>query len=319
MLPECIHKLKSGSIRCTTAAACFVIYLLLSVGTPFANQQESDEASEKELRFGAIQGIYPNVSRTDGRLALELLMQKTIHRNAYPYGVKLSFIDPQADIPTAIKRGGYHFVTLSSIDYFKYHQIVQLDPILIPSKIENPTEQLLFLVGKDQDLPTIAKKEGRSLIIETGSSGDLSRLWLDTLLLDKGYPDSKQFFTIIRRVSKPSRAIIPVFFGQADACIITRHALKVIKELNPQIDHQVQTLYQSERLVRLMICATDKPSKEAVQNLINETTILDKNPDTRQAMTILQMKRFLRILPKNLVATEKLLVRHRQIMASQGK
>lgn len=309
----------SGRSGCRKVAACFVLCGLFYPGMLLADLQESRKAPEKELRFGAIQGIYPNVDRNDGRLALELLMQKTIHKNAYPYGVKLSFIDPQTDIPAAIERGGYHFVTLSSIDYFKYHQTVVLDPILIPSKIEQPTEQLLFLVAKDQDLSTIAKKEGRSLIIETGSSGDLSRLWLDTLLQGNGYPDSKRYFTNIRRVSKPGRAIIPVFFGQADACIITRHALKVIKELNPQMDQRVKILFQSEGLVRLMICSTDKPSQKAVATLIRETTVMDKNPDTRQAMTILQMKCFLPVLPEDLAATKKLLAHHSQIKAAQNQ
>lgn len=266
----------------------------------------------REIRFAATQGLYPNLSRKDGRMALELLMRKTIVRKKYPYAVELTFIDPVHPIPGAVEKGGYHFVTLSSIDFYKYSDVIRLNPILTPSKIDTPTEQLMLLVDAEQELSTILQKEERSLIIEKGTNGDLSRIWLDHLLAKRGYPRSDRFFTKIRRVSKPGRAILPVFFKQADASIVTRHALDVIQELNPQIGRKVKALHQSEGLVRLMICATDKPSQEDIDILIRESTNMEHNPETRQAMTILQMKQFVRIFPDDLTATEKLISNHHQ-------
>lgn len=258
----------------------------------------------------AFEGIYPNVDRKEGRMALKLLMQKTIIRDAYPYTVALEFIDPGIDPVKAILKGGHHFVTLSSIDYYKYRNTLHLRPILIPSKTEHPTEQLVLLTGKGQTLATIKQKEESSLVLETGTSGDLSQRWLDTSLLGQGYPDSLGFFTHIRRVSKPNRAVLPVFFNQADACIVSRHALEVIKELNPQIGRQIKTLHQSNKLIRLMICATDKPTQKDIDILVRESTRLHNHPETKQALTILQLKRFIKIETKDLVTTEKLLVKY---------
>lgn len=278
-----------------------------------ADEDDPLPAPMKEIRFAATEGLYPNVSRKDGRMALELLMQKTIVKRSYPYSVKLIFIDPVHDLPSAIKSGGYHFVTLSSIDYYRYRDALYLKPIMTPTKINTPTEQLLLLVEPEQALKTIRKKEERSLIIESGFSGDLSKIWLDHLLMDGGFGISDQFFTKIRRVSKPGRAILPVFFKQADACIVSRHALEVIQELNPQIGRKVKALHKSKGLIRLMICATDKPTDEDIDILIRESSQMEHNPETLQAMTILQMKRFVPIHPEDLKATENLLLRHHKI------
>ena len=287
-------------------------------GRVIADDGDGTPAPIKEIRFAATEGLYPNVSRKDGRMALELLMQKTIVKQNYPYSVKLVFFDPVNDIPQAIKAGGFHFVTLSSIEYYKYRDAVYLKPIMTPTKVSMPTERLLLLVETEQDLSTIRQKEERSLILETGTSGDLSQIWLDHLLMEKGFAKSGRFFTKIRRVSKPGRAILPVFFKQADACIVPHHALDVIQELNPQIGRKVKSLKQSNGLIRLMICATDKPTQEDIDILIRESSQMEHNPDTLQAMTILQMKRFVPIREKDLEATEKLLSRQQKIVLQQS-
>ncbi len=291
----------------------FMVWWVSGASVLVADDSDRTPVPKKEIRFAATEGLYPNVSRKDGRMALELLMQKTIVKRNYPYSVKLIFIDPVNDLPDNIKSGGYHFVTLSSIDYYRYRDAVYLNPIMTPTKINTPTEQLLLLVKAEQTLSTILQKEERSLIIETGTSGDLSKIWMDRILMDSGFAKSGKFFTKIRRVSKPGRAILPVFFNQADACIVPRHALEVIQELNPQIGRNVKPLRQSKGLIRLMICATDKPNQEDIDILIRESSQMEHNPETLQAMTILQMKRFVPIFEEDLVATEKLISRHQKI------
>jgi hypothetical protein len=291
--------------------------MVFTTGTLCANNRENLSGTLKEIRLGTISDMYPSISRKDARITLELLTQKTITQKSYPYSVKLFFFDPEPTLSAAIQREGYHFVTLSSVDYFKNHNTVDLEPILIPSKNGKPLENLLLLVGKDQTLSTILEKEDRSLIIEAGAVGDLSKIWLDTVLLDRGLPDSEHFFTKIRQVKKPGRAILPVFFNQADACVVTKNALESIAELNPQIDRQLKPLCQSQGLVRTMMCATKEPTRNDIDNLIKETINMTLNPDTRQAMTIIQMKCFLRLTAEHLAATEKLFFHHAKITKSR--
>ena len=300
-----------------TASVALVLILMPAV----LLAQGSENASEtlKEIRFGALSNIYPNISREDGRYTLELLMQKTMVKKAYPYSVKLLFFDPEPSLPNAIQSGRFHFVTLSTVDYLKIHKSVHLEPILIPSKIDRPTEKLLLLVRSGQTLSTIGQKEERTLNIVGGAIGELSRIWIDTILLGRGFPRSAEYFTKVKIVNKPGRAALPVFFSQADACVITQNALESMEELNPQIGRQLKILDRSEDLVRFIICATKEPTRKDIDTLVKESINMTLNPETQQTMTIIQMKRFFKFEPETLAYTEKLVLHHEKITGGRWK
>lgn len=274
-----------------------------------AEYRQNEQLFGKEIRLATLQDLYPSVNHHDALVALELIMQKTIIQKKYAYSVQMHFIDTSINnVAENIQRGGYHFVTLSGLDYFAYRDTLHLYPILIPSKTDQPTETLILLAGKDQSLSSIAQKPESTLLIENGRSGDLSKLWLDTQLTAGEFPRSEEFFTEIRRVKKPGRAVIPVFFNQADACIVTQSAFDTLNDLNPQIGRQLEVLFRSKGLVRMMICATQKPTPKDIEAFVEESVNLEHNPDTQQAMAIIQMKRFLKVAPGDLEATRNLIL-----------
>lgn len=297
---------RTTGLICHGGLTCLLLLLLWYPGEALA-QTDLAAAPLKQIRFAVLHDIYSEVTRRDARVALELIMQKTVARKSYPYDVTIDLMERSDDIVNAIQKGGYHFVTLSGIDYFSYRKALDLTPVLIPSKSDLPTDTLLLLVQKGQSLPALARKAQRKLIIENGRRGDLSRIWIDQILANHALPASERFFTQIRRVQKPARAVLPVFFNQADACVVTRNALDVIEELNPQIGLRIEPLFLSEGVVRLLICATSKPSPEDIDTFIRESVNIDHNADTRQAMMIIQMKRFLHVSTQGLEATRKLL------------
>lgn len=292
------------------------LILLIVLTTPQiqAENRENEQSFIKEIRLATVQDIYSSINHHDARTALELIMQKTIAKKSYAYKVQMHFIDPAMNnIVEDLQGGGYHFITLSGLDYFAYRDTLNLNPILIPTKTDQPTENLVLLARKDQTLSTMAEKPERTLLIETGRSGDLSKLWLDTRIPVEGFPQSDFFFTEIRRVKKPNRAVIPVFFNQADACVVTQNAFDILNDLNPQIGRRLKVLFRSKGLVRMMVCATQKPNPKDIEAFVKESVNIEHNPDTQQAMTIIQMKRFLQVNPGDLEATQKLILSHRQI------
>ena len=126
------------------------------------------------------------------------------------------------------------------------------------------------------------------------------------------------FFTQVKGANKASQVLLPVFFGQADACVVTASAFAVMAELNPQIHSRLQVLKRSPELVLLLLCATDLAAPDARQSLMAEALSAEKNPSLRQALTIVQMKRFIPFKPEYFTGTEGLLRRHRQLKAAHG-
>ena len=52
----------------------------------------------------------------------------------------------------------------------------------------------------------------------------------------------------IKEAQKPSQALMPVFFRQADACVASRHYFEVNSELNPQIQRELMSISNSPGL-----------------------------------------------------------------------
>jgi hypothetical protein len=172
----------------------------------------------------------------------------------------------------------------------------------------------VLVTQRGETLKTLAKRDSRILILDVGRSGENAKLWLDTVLLGAGLGPSHQFFTELRRSQKPSRSILPVFFGQVTACVVQESALKVMNELNPQIGRQVKILKRSENLVNLLLCATAWADRRDVDMIVTEGIDAFNDPKSRQALTMVQMNRFYLFQPDYLAATADLYARHQRAM-----
>ena len=144
------------------------------------------------------------------------------------------------------------------------------------------------------------------MIVEAGGSGEIACLWLDAVLEARGLPPRQIFFNSQRTGDKPSRILLPVFFGQADACVIPESAFAVINELNPQVEKQLVVLERSDGFVSILISATDRLEDWARDMVLAETERMHTYPEGRQILTIMQMQQFFAFRPEYLEATETL-------------
>jgi hypothetical protein len=89
-------------------------------------------------------------------------------------------------------------------------------------------------------------------------------LWLDTQLLRQQLPPSHSFFRSVKLVENASQAVLPVFFRQADACLLPRWSYDTMVELNPQVKEQTTILVHSPLLARggLFMVKGLPPSKQ---------------------------------------------------------
>jgi ABC-type phosphate/phosphonate transport system substrate-binding protein len=78
---------------------------------------------------------------------------------------------------------------------------------------------------------------------------NLGLIYLDVYLLQAGFPDAERFFNAIQYKSKESQAILAVFFGQAEACLVTDAAFNTMKELNPQVGRKLRVMAESPDVV----------------------------------------------------------------------
>ena len=64
------------------------------------------------------------------------------------------------------------------------------------------------------------------------------------------------------RSTKATQAVLPVFFGQADACIASRRTMETMTELNPQLAKKLRVLLEAPKMVNVFLgCRKTYPAR----------------------------------------------------------
>jgi ABC-type phosphate/phosphonate transport system substrate-binding protein len=254
-----------------------------------------------DFYFATLENTYTGMHAKESRIALLTIMRK-IFAHKYPeIRLHLDFLARDAVLTKP-----YDVIATTGLDYLELRKRVHLRPLAILSKTEHPTDTFLLVTRKKHPLKALTKQHDRTLIVEAGGGGDIARLWMDTVLQAHRLPRHQEFFNILRMGDKPSRTLLPVFFGQADACVVSENVLSVMSELNPQIGKQLVVQERSEGFISILISATDRLEDWARDIVMEETERMHTIADGRQILTIMQMKRFFPFKPEYLKATERI-------------
>jgi phosphonate transport system substrate-binding protein len=147
------------------------------------------------------------------------------------------------------------------------------------------TEEYLLLVRRDSDIGRIEDLRGRSLIFFHNARASLAPIWFETLLLKSGLGQTSQFCGRVTQAVKLTQAVLPVFFRQADACLVTRQGFETMVELNPQIGQQLKTLEASPAMLPVVFVFRSDysdPLKHQIESKIPSTVA------GRQFLTLFQ-------------------------------
>ena len=77
--------------------------------------------------------------------------------------------------------------------------------------------------------------------------------WLELQLAAAGLGAPESFFGPVTPLPKVSRAVLPVFFRQVDACLVTRRGYEMMGEMNPQVLTKLRVLAASPKLIPVVV------------------------------------------------------------------
>ena len=149
------------------------------------------------------------------------------------------------EIENSFREKAVDCVTMSAVEYFALDP--QLQPQVIVSLETEPSEEYLLLVQKDSGISDLSGLRGKAVNLHDSFRTNLALAWLDTIFMQQGYGPANKFAAKVQPFPKPSSAVLPVFFRQADACLVSSGAFGTMVEMNPQLGKQLRLLAQSPR------------------------------------------------------------------------
>jgi len=192
-------------------------------------------------------------------------------------------------------------------------------PVLSADYGKSFYDELILLVRKESGVTRVAQLRGKSLRVEAGQKGSIPIKWLDSVLAAKALPEPQGFFAGISEFSKASQVIMPVFFGQADACLTSRNSFNILSELNPQLGRQMLVLERSPGFATGIIAVRKDIRNPRRDNMVEILQEMQSDPKGKQLLTLFRCNRLVPFRPEHLASVEKVLWECRSRSSSQAR
>lgn len=255
------------------------------------NETNADSSLVQVLRIGYPSTMVSHVDSRDARVAIELWtnqligdLRLTVHTAAYSFPGLLSLVQ-------AINNKEIDLVMLSGLDFLRIKYQVTIEPSLIGTSSYGFARHYVLVSQKDMPHQDLTLFKNKKLVIHTyGKGDDLPRIWLETLLINSGIYSLENLFKEIIEVPNASRAVLSVFFGQADVCLVTKNAFETAAELNPQLAHELKVLYESPGFLDNLVCFREDYDEKMKQLIQDKSLSIHNYPKGEQILTLFQLK-----------------------------
>jgi ABC-type phosphate/phosphonate transport system substrate-binding protein len=291
--------------RRTPALASVVAALCLGVWTVAARAQASD--GRETLKVAFTSAMFAAVNINDAKAAISVWAETLAGAHGLKIKTSTSVYEDIDELGRAMDAGRVNLAALSVAQYRRLGR-PRFGTVLLGGRRGRFAEEFLLLVKKGG--PTsLAALKGRTLTTVEGFSLDMSMAWLESALLDAGLGPASAHFGTITRVGKPARAVLPVFFGQQDACLTSRYGYELMVELNPQIGSVLTAVTVSPALLHAIMVFDHQFSPDDRPAVLRALLSLQDTPRGQQVMSVFGIERLVQGSPADLVPSLDLLAR----------
>jgi len=251
----------------------------------------SARAAEDILRLGISESLVRDVSVADAKAAMVIWMNRIASELRLDLRYIPEVFESQESLTTKLKQGLVDTVAVNLPEYRRLREWLDPREITVPSQKMALT--YVLLVRSDSGVAKVADLRGRRLLLLDSLQTCVAPAWLHTLIGDGGQETAGSFFGAVSRKPKPSQVILPVFFGQVEACLTTQLSFLTAGELNPQILSRLKPLAVSPEIVASLYAFRKGWDNNLRAKIVRAMTGLASSTSGRQVLTLFQCESLL--------------------------
>lgn len=247
-------------------------------------------ADRTRFKVGVLSISFVNVDVRDGRAAIDVWMKKISGGIGLEYSSEL--FNSHEAVVSALNAKEVDALYVTPYEYLNLLREVPLVPMVVSGAGQSTLETYVMLAkteaagGKD-----LAQFQNKRAVAHTAARGRMPLEWMETELIGAGLPGAKTFFSEMQEVQKPQPAILRVYFGQADLCLVPRNAFEMACELNPQLGRKLTVVRESPAVPAGLLVKRADYSSGKDQQIIDTAARLNETVEGRQVLTLLQLQR----------------------------
>jgi len=198
------------------------------------------------VRFAISDTVVGDVNLNDARAAMQIWIKRMSQELDLVIDPKL--FNTTQEIVERTRRGQLDAVAMNVIEYRMIANLLDSSQVVTSIGAEG-LNQYLIVVKRNSGIRHLSDLKGRRLCELKNPRMCVAPHWLLTILEECHCGPVDQFFGSVVTEAKFSRVVLPVFFGQADACLTSKRGFDTMSELNPQVARDLTVIASSAPMV----------------------------------------------------------------------
>jgi ABC-type phosphate/phosphonate transport system substrate-binding protein len=305
-------------------AILVAVMVLCSMGLapPAADETvRGERGGGNSIVIGYSARVFCSIDPKDVIALTKVWMELVDRKMNNPWKTNVVFFKNIRDFENALSDGEVDIAVLLPEEFINLRRRIPLTPVLSADYGKRFYDELLLLVRNDSGMSDISQLRHKRLKIQTGQKGTIPMQWLDSLLTRKVSSDTLRFFSTIQEDDNASQVVLPLFFGQVDACVANQTEFETLVEMNPQISRRLRILEKSPGFLTGIVAVRKDSTNERRNALLDAIQQLQSEPRGRQLLTLFRINRLIPFKEEHLATVEQLLKKHRACMkkVARGK
>lgn len=286
--------------------ACLMMYSVLY------SQEKLPHARAEVFGVAFLKSMFPNVALNDASAAIKVYLGELQRNLMIGFELKPVMFEDNEELLRSYTKENMALVNISSVDFLLNRQRLSITPIMINSTKDSPYEEYIVVVKKNGRINSIADLADQKIGVLSRDYNPLPHMWLEIQMQkSKAVSQDKNYIRISEGKSE-SQIIMSVFFGQLNACLVTKNAFDLMAELNPQVGMQMKILAKSPGYVRSVSSFTNKFMKTSFhKNLEEGIWKVASYPAGRQLFTLMRTDKVIPYKEEYLDGVKKLLAEYK--------
>lgn len=288
-------------------ALLVVVILLTTARAVRPESSPGPPAGATHVRVAYTASVFSDIAESDARAAIKVWTEAAAREMSMPLAAEVQVVPDPERLVRLLDSGEADFAGMTTLEFLPLEPRLAPDPIFVVSRGGSARVEYLLLVRNDSGITRLADLGHAELMCLDSPLTSLALPWLDVRLAAEGRPPAADYFARVARATKLSAVILPVFFGRAKACLVTREGFKTMVELNPQLGRDLRILVESPGYVPMLSFLRRAYMPPFRQDLVDAILRMHRTAAGRQILTMVQGNAMELLPPEELDSARELL------------
>ncbi len=299
----------AGRILRRTTAPQGLVAACLVAALPFmwSLTASGRDSQESPIRIGFSRAVFKGVNENDILASLRVWAGAIRTERGLNVNPNVRVFDSTRELVEGVRSQQVEGLAVMLDEYAAFPAGLVSGPYYRPEINGTTLEQFVVLARRDSRITTLAGLRGSTLLVHDSVHKTLSTAWLLSRLRAEGLGGVNDHFSAVEESPKLSAAVLGVYFGSRDACLVTREGFDSVASLNPQVAKQLVVIATSPPVVPAIFCFRADTQEDDKAMTFREITHLHESVAGEQVLRVFKADRMSEVTSEQLERSLELL------------